>query len=207
MKKAIIITSYIEGSLPCLMADFQPDYIFCADGGYHHAKESGITPDYVIGDLDSLKEQIDPSSKIITYPAEKDDTDTGLCLQAALDMNCRDILIIGGMGGRFDHSIANIQLIAGHIHEADRIAIKDDKNYCTILQNGTLHLTKESGHHVSILSLSDTSEGVSVSGLKYPLNNDTLTRTFPLGVSNEFQEEEAVISVRKGTLLIALTQD
>lgn len=207
MKKCAIITSYIEGNLSDLIDGYEADCILCADGGYNYAKAAGITPDYLIGDFDSLDGQLPSGIETITYPAEKDDTDTGLCLQAALDMGCSDILIIGGLGGRFDHSVANIQIMAGHVQEAERIAIKDKKNYCTILHNGRLELTKKNGQHVSILSLSDTSSGVSVSGLKYPLSNYTLKRTFPLGVSNEYEEDTAVICVKNGTLLIILSED
>ncbi|MCB6993633.1 thiamine diphosphokinase [bacterium 210820-DFI.6.37] len=207
MKKCAIITSYIEGNLPDLMDGYEPDCILCADGGYNYAQAAEITPDYLIGDFDSLKGPLPSGMEILTYPAEKDDTDTGLCIQAALDMGCRDILILGGLGGRFDHSMANIQIMAGHVKEVDRIAIKDKKNYCTILCNGQLKLTKKSGQHVSILSLSDTSSGVSVSGLKYPLSDYTLTGTFPLGVSNEYEEDTALIRVKNGTLLIILSED
>ncbi|MCI8645324.1 MAG: thiamine diphosphokinase [Firmicutes bacterium] len=207
MKKCAIITSYIEGNPAKLIEDYRPDCILCADGGYDHARKAGISPHYLIGDFDSLKCEIEPDIKTIIFPPEKDDTDTGLCLQAALDLGCEDILIVGGLGGRFDHALANIQLMAGIADKVKRIAISDEKNYCTILQNGTLHLPREAGRHVSILSLSDISSGVSVTGAKYPLSNYTMSRTFPLGVSNEYADDILVISVKNGTLLVALTQD
>lgn len=207
MKKCIIITSYIEGNLTDLMRGYEPDYILCADGGYNHAKKAGIVPHYLIGDFDSLKGNIPPDIERMTYPCEKDDTDTGLCLQAALDLGCRDILIIGGLGGRFDHAAANIQAMSGIAQQAERVAIKDDKNYCTILQNNSLCLQKQAGQHVSVLSLSDKATGVSVAGAKYPLSDYTMVRTFPLGVSNEYEEDTMTISVKDGTLLIILSQD
>lgn len=207
MKKCLIITSYIEGNLTELMKGYEPDYILCADGGYNHAKKAGIVPHYLIGDFDSLKGSIPPDINRMTYPCEKDDTDTGLCLQAALDLGCRDILIIGGLGGRFDHAAANIQAMSGIAGKADRVAMKDNKNYCTILQNNSLHLQKQERQHVSVLSLSDKALGVSVTGAKYPLSDYTMTRTFPLGVSNEYEDDTVTISVREGTLLIILSQD
>lgn len=207
MKKCAIITSYIEGNPAELMKGYEPDYILCADGGYNYARKSGISPHYLIGDFDSLKGAIDPDIKTITFPPEKDDTDTGLCLQAALDLGCDDILIIGGLGGRFDHAVANIQLMAGVADKVQKIAICDNKNYGTILKNSTLHLPKEADRYVSILSLSDQSLGVSVTGAKYPLSDYTMSRTFPLGVSNEYQDDMLVISVKNGTLLVVLTKD
>ena len=207
MKKCMIITSYIEGHLPDLIGNEQPGFVICADGGYNYAKKANLVPDFLMGDFDSLTERIQPGVEIVTFPSEKDDTDTGLCLQAALDLGYRDILIIGGIGGRFDHAIANIQLMAGAVDQVDRIAMKDRKNYCTVLKNGELQLSKKYGQHVSLFSLSDVSEGVTISGAKYPLTDYTLTRTFPLGVSNEYQNDTVRIAVQNGTLLIVLSED
>lgn len=207
MKKCTIITSYIEGDLLQLMDPDDPGLLICADGGYDHARNAGITPDFLIGDFDSLKGRIQSGIEVINFPAEKDDTDTGLCLQTAIDMGCRDLLIIGGIGGRFDHAVANIQLMAGLCDKVDRIAIKDRQNYCTILKDGSLTLPRKEGQHVSLFSLSETSEGVTISGAKYPLSDYTLTRTFPLGVSNEYADEEVHIEVRNGTLLIVLSEE
>ncbi|MCQ4636019.1 thiamine diphosphokinase [Anaerovorax odorimutans] len=207
MKKCIIITSYIEGDLSNLICDEQPGFIICADGGYDHARKAGIVPDFLMGDFDSLTGRIQSGIEIVTFPSEKDDTDTGLCLQAALDLGYRDILIIGGIGGRFDHAFANIQLMSGIADKVDRIAIKDRKNYCTILRDGQLRLPKKEGQHVSLFSLSENCEGVTISGAKYPLNDYTLTRTFPLGVSNEYEEDHVRICVKNGTLLVVLSED
>ncbi len=207
MKKCVIITSYIEGSLSDLMEGEHPDLVLCADGGYNHAQRAGITPDFLIGDFDSLSRSAPPDIETIAFPVEKDDTDTGLCIRAAIERGCDDILIIGGLGGRFDHALANIQLMAWAAEHVDRIAMKDNRNYVTILKDGKLRISKKGNAHLSILSLSDVSLGVCVEGVKYPLFDYTMTRTFPLGVSNEFEESHAQISVEKGTLVVALSED
>ncbi len=207
MKKCLIITSYIEGELSELIHGETFDCILCADGGYDYAKKSCITPDFLIGDFDSLKSNIPSDIRTITFPSEKDDTDTGLCLKTALQMGCRDILIAGGLGGRFDHSMANIQLMLGAADKTDRIALKDRRNYCTVLRNGELRLPKKEGEYLSVFSLTKESRGVSLSGVKYPLSDYTLTSTFPLGVSNEYKEDFAYIHVKDGVLLIVLSRD
>lgn len=207
MKKCMIITSYLEGSLTELMNGFEPDLILCADGGYDHAIEAGIIPDFLIGDFDSLKGHIRSGTEIIKVPAEKDDTDTGLCVQAALDMGGTDILILGGMGGRFDHAAANIQVMAGAAPKLKRIAMADYKNYCTVLCSSSRTFPKKKNQHLSVLSLSDISTGVSISGVQYPLSDYTLYNTFPLGISNEYIDEHAQISVKNGTLLVILSED
>lgn len=207
MKKCIIITSFIEGDLAELMQGQEADFVLCADGGYDHARKAGIVPDLLIGDFDSLHADIPKNIETISFPKEKDDTDTGLCVRTALDLGCREILILGGLGGRFDHAVANIQLLMGAAAKFERIAIADKKNYCTVLQNGELRLPKKEGQHLSVFSLSEKSTGVSLSGVQYPLSDYTLTNAFPLGVSNEYKADFARISVKNGTLLIVLSQD
>lgn len=202
MKKCVIITSYIEGDLIELIGDYEPDFILCADGGYDYAKVAGITPDMLIGDLDSITVPNDPAIETLIFPSEKDDTDTGICLQTALDHDYTDILIIGGLGGRLDHTISNIQLITGKCHLADRITIRDKSNSCTVITNGSVALPYTENQYVSIFSMSETSTGVTTSGLKYPLNNATMVYGSTLGTSNEITSEQAIISVKDGRLLI-----
>lgn len=207
MKKCLIITSYIEGNLTDLIDDFDPDFILCADGGYNHAKAAGIKPDLLIGDMDSIDISCDPDAERIVYPAEKDDTDTGICLQTALDRGYRDILIAGGLGGRLDHTFSNIELITGKIGQADSITIKDKSNACTVIRNSSLTLNKGISKYVSIFSMTEKSTGVSLSGFKYPLDNVELTFGSTLGTSNEITADKAVASVTDGILLIIFSDE
>lgn len=189
------------------MGNEAPDLILCADGGYDHAKAAGIKPDLLIGDLDSIHGTGDPEIETIIYPSEKDDTDTGLCLQTALDRGCRDILIIGGLGGRLDHTMSNIQLITGKIHLADRIEIRDEQNTCIVLRNSSLTLSKQGHQYVSIFSMAETSRGITASGFKYPLQDASLPMGSTLGTSNELVQETGTISVKDGILLVILSSD
>ena len=84
--------------------------ILCADGGVKHCLKCGIVPDAIIGDMDSYNENVDEDI-LIKYPVEKDDTDTSLCIKYAIELGCKDIEIFGAIGGRFDHSFANVQLL------------------------------------------------------------------------------------------------
>lgn len=207
MKRCIIITSYIEGNLADIVEICENDYVICADGGYDHAKKFNIIPDLLVGDFDSLKSPIDPEIEIITFPSEKDDTDTGLCISTALQKGFRQLVIIGGMGGRFDHAMANIQIMLKAAEQSASVVMTDKHNFATILINSQLKIPKKNGHHLSIFSLSEESQGVTVTGVKYPLHNHTLTYNFPLGVSNEFLQPEACVSVKKGKLLIVLSTE
>ena len=207
MKKCLIITSYIEGNLTGLISGFDPDFILCADGGYNHAKAAGIRPDLLIGDMDSIDTSDDPEIEKIIYPAEKDDTDTGLCLQLALDRGYRNIMIAGGLGGRLDHTISNIELITGKIEQADSITIKDLHNSCTVIRNSSITLQKGISKYVSVFSMTEKSTGVYENGFKYPLVDAVLPFGSTLGTSNEIIEDEAVISVRDGILLIVFSDE
>ena len=202
MNKCVIITSYIEGNLIDLIGDFNPDFILCADGGYDYAEAAGITPDMLIGDLDSITVPNDTAIQTLIFPSEKDDTDTGICLQTALDKGFRDILIIGGLGGRLDHTMSNIQLITGKCHLADRIAIRDKSNSCTVITNGSITLPCIKNQYVSIFSMSEKSTGVTTSGLKYPLTDAVMVYGSTLGTSNEIIDDQATISVTDGRLLV-----
>lgn len=206
MKKCLIITSYLEGDLHALTAGFEPDFILCADGGYDHAKAAGIKPDLLIGDLDSIAGASDPDIEKIIYPSEKDDTDTGICLSTALEKGCRDILILGGLGGRLDHTVSNLQLITGKSHLADRITIKDKGNSCTVLNNSSISLPRCENQYVSIFSMAENSYGVTETGVKYPLHDAVLPIGSTLGTSNEIIEETGTFSVKDGILLV-ITSD
>lgn len=207
MKKCAIITSYIEGNLHELMGDFQPDFILCADGGYDHAVAAGMTPHLLIGDLDSIAVPTSPAIETILYPSEKDDTDTGLCLEEALNRGYTDILIIGGLGGRFDHTMSNIQLITGKCTRAHRISIKDRNNSCTVLSNSSLTIEKKDRQYISLFSMTSKCTGVSAAGFKYPLDNAELPLGSTLGTSNECIEDQATISVKDGILLVITSKE
>lgn len=181
--------------------------VISADGGYLNTLKFNIIPDICMGDFDTLTIDINPSCKIIKYPPEKDDTDTMLCVKKAISMGYDNIYIYGALGGRFDHTIANIQTLE-YITERNITAyIVDNQNIITMQKDST----KDYNHYhdfryFSIFSVSESSE-VSAIGLKYPLENTILNRNFPLGVSNEILLDSATITVHKGTILVVYSKD
>ena len=182
------------------------DIVIAADGGLSYLKELDISPDYVIGDFDSLGEIPDfDSSKMKALPCEKDTTDTHEAIMAGINMGCTTFHIYGGTGGRLDHTLANIQLISD-LSEKGYSAFLYGEGYCiTAVTNGSIAIKGESGRYISVFSASDISEGVTLKNLKYTLSDGELRNTFPLGVSNEFTGENAELSVKKGTLIIYYT--
>lgn len=205
MRKCSIIT-YIEKDADILLEKVDHDsFIICADIGYMFAREAGITPDLIIADFDSLDEAVPPEIQVSTYPSEKDDTDTGLCVTYAIDHGYDDITIYGGIGGRLDHTLANLQTMKGarERNVSIRMISSDDEAY--ILRNESMTFRKEK-KYLSIFA-ADTARGVYEKGTRYELDDALITSSFPLGVSNEISESEATISVRDGILFVILSDE
>lgn len=182
------------------------DIVIAADGGLSYLKELEISPDYVIGDFDSLGEIPDfDREKMKILPCEKDTTDTHEAIMAGIDMGCKSFHIYGGTGGRLDHTLANIQLLTDLSKKGYKAFLYGEGYGITALTEGKTELEGEKGSYISVFSASDISGGVTLKNLKYPLTDGELRNTFPLGVSNEFIGETAEISVKKGTLLIYFT--
>lgn len=181
--------------------------VISADGGYLNALKFNIIPDICMGDFDTLTIYINPSCKIIKYPPEKDDTDTMLCVKKAISMGYDNIYIYGALGGRFDHTIANIQTLE-YITERNITAyIIDNQNIITMQKDSTKDYNYyQDFRYFSIFSVSESSK-VSAIGLKYPLEHTILNRNFPLGVSNEILLDSATITVHKGTILVVYSKD
>ena len=207
MKKCAIITTYIEGNLAELLPDPEEYFVICADGSYAQAVEAGIKPDLIIGDLDSYKGDIPKDVPIEKLPVEKDDTDTGHSLTYAVNKGYKEIVIVGGIGGRFDHTVSNMQNVAGVCEKGVQVTLVSDGNEYTAVKNGSITVKKRAGWKLSVFSLTEKCEGVSLSGVYYPLEGAVMTNTFPLGTSNEFVDDEAVISVKNGMLLVVVSRD
>jgi len=181
------------------------DYVAAVDSGYLHALSAGITPDLVIGDFDSLDCLPEKKIKIVRSPAVKDDTDTFLAVKHALGLGYKNFLLLGATGGRLDHQTANIAACAFIAEQGGTCEMRDSTNIIYAIKNSKIRLEKKENWSVSVFSYSDKSFGVTLTGLKYALENAALTNTFPIGVSNEFLDDTATVEVKDGILLIILS--
>lgn len=201
--------AYIFASGPVFDYDFissrveKNALVLCADGGVEHCLKCGITPDVVIGDMDSYNGNID-EDMLIKYPTEKDDTDTSLCIKYAIEKGCKDIEVFAAIGGRFDHSFANVQLLSYCKTQGVNCTLYGDETVF-IVDNETVNMLIDIGKTVSIFSLTVKANNVTLKGLKYPLDNAILNSDFPLGVSNVSVCDEIEISVEDGTLLVVIS--
>lgn len=177
------------------------DYIIAADGGYSYLREAGITPHVVIGDMDSVSE-MPVHEQVIRLPREKDDTDMMAAIKLAIEKGCNSFHIYGGTGGRMDHTIANIQSVAYITKTGAEGYLYDKDMVLTAVADGSLEFEAGCEGTLSVFSLSDAAEGVTLTGLKYLLNDAQLTNSFPVGISNEFIGGKSRITVKSGMLLV-----
>ncbi len=177
------------------------DFIIAADGGFSKAKSMGIIPHLVIGDMDSLDIDIDACIETKRVNPIKDDTDTLLCIKECISRKINEIVILGGLGGRLDHTLANMQSLKFIYENGARGIIADDFTQVLYIKNEKIQLDN-SFKYVSFFSLSEKASGISLTGFKYPLKNATLTNSFPLGVSNEILEKNAAVDLKDGELYI-----
>ena len=192
---------FCAGEFDGLAAPVVPgSYVIAADGGYAHTQKLGITPDCVLGDFDSLG--YTPTDAAV-FPVEKDDTDAMLAVRCGLRRGCRRFLLYAGLDGpRLDHTVANyqtLQFLADHGAVGYLIG---SRQIVTVVKNGQLTFPETAAGTVSVFCLGPAARGVTLKGLQYPLENGTLEPGFPLGVSNHFTGEKAVIRVEKGSLLV-----
>ena len=178
------------------------DFIICADGGFRYNTLLGRMCDLVVGDFDSLGEKPDFENKVV-LPCEKDFTDMKIAVDEGLNRGYRSFVLFGALGGeRYDHSVANISLLSYICSKGAEGEIRHGNKIFKAFSDSELTLPSSLSGYVSVFSLCDESEGVTIKGLKYEVDNVSLRLDTPFGVSNEFVGKQARISVRKGRLLV-----
>ncbi|MBE6609555.1 MAG: thiamine diphosphokinase [Ruminococcaceae bacterium] len=191
------------------------DLYIAADGGFSAMQKMGVQPDIVLGDFDSMTNDVTPNAdfgvaEVIRHPVEKDDTDTLLAIKLGFDRGYSDFALYGCLGGeRFDHSVATIQSLA-YIAERGGKAVaygepqEEGKTLVmTVLKNGALTFPPRPKGHFSVFAYGGECRGVTLKGFKYEAKCVTLSPSFPLGVSNSFLPgKEGSVEVEDGTLLI-----
>ena len=189
----------------------EADFIIAADGGAAHLKQMNIPPHVIIGDMDSIcpdtkhffeKDQI----PIITHPTRKNSTDTDLCIDFALEKGATTITLIGVTGHRLDHTLANIFLLRRLADLGVESKILDANNEIYLVTD-RLNLNGKKGDLLSVIPISDTVTGLTLTGLEYPLENASISMGSSLGISNYFKKTCATISIATGVLLVTKSRD
>lgn len=188
------------------------DYLIGADKGAYFLAANGLTSDIAIGDFDSVSDEqfafIQSRSRHVEScdPIDKNYTDTELAFRHALAMNPQEVVLIGALGTRFDHSLANVHLLRSALGRGARASIVDAHNRIR-LTNSAITLTPAGYSHVSLLPLTPVVSGIDLHGFRYPLRDATLEIGQSLGISNVLAEAEGTIRIREGLLLVIESRD
>jgi len=188
------------------LAESDTSVIICADGAVRHLHSLGIIPSVIIGDMDSvderdLEEYRTKGSTILTYSREKDETDTELALHYALNLKPEEIWIVGALGGRIDHTLANISLLVTAANRGVFTKIIDEA--CEIFVTmGQITVDGTRGQTVSLLPVSSRVTGITLDGFEYPLLDGVMEIGKPCGISNTLMRDRGTISIATGCLLV-----
>lgn len=191
------------GELPLLYIKKENSVVIAADGGF--SKLENILPDITVGDFDSLG--FTPNGNTITLPTKKDVTDMKYATEVGIEKGFKTFVIYGGTGGRPDHTFANYALLASLAEQGCTAYLIGEDFVTTAIYNSSFCLPKKKTGTVSVFSAGSVSNGVTIEGLEYTLQNSELTFSQPLGVSNSFIGAEGKVSVKDGTLLIMWEED
>jgi len=192
------------GVIPLLPADRR---VVAADSGLDHALALGVAVDQLVGDLDSVSEAgLQAATRlgipIERHPRDKDFTDTELAIRTALDTGARHLVVVSGVGDRLDHSLgALLALTSPELAAIEVEAWWGEAHVFVVRGPGELHVTGAVGDIVSLLPVNASAEGVTTSGLRFPLTDETLHASSSRGVSNELTATTAVVTVRRGALV------
>jgi thiamine pyrophosphokinase len=190
-----------------------PQLVIGADGGALKAQALGYPARVVVGDADSLApDQIEKlrasGAEVVIHPAAKDESDTELALNEALNRGATRVVIVGAFGGkRLEHTLANVLLIASERLKGRDICLADGASTLRVMQDGErLELAGERRDYVSLLPLTRHVSGVTTVGLRYALTNETLQQGPARGLSNELMSARATIHIDQGRLAVIHTR-
>ncbi len=179
--------------------------VIAADRGLDYALKAGIIPDIVVGDFDSAESPVPNGVECIRVSPIKDDTDAMLAAETAMERGCDELRFFCALGGRLDHTAANIQMLYALLERGIRAELYGIKERVYLLRGAAADIPRYDGY-LSVFSYGDSAV-VSESGVKYPLDRHRLTNSFPLGVSNEITAPTARITAHEGTALIMEIKD
>ena len=186
------------------------DIRIAADAGVLNAQRLGERIDVALGDFDSLRDRVSEIQKDVervTVPAEKDETDTQLAVNEALGRGADELVIIGGLDGRLDHTLSNMAILEAMWEHKIPTVITNGQNRIRYIRSTSTLIARSGYKYLSVIAADDTVKGVSIEGCKYPLENARLSRKFQYTVSNEIVGNCALISVKKGGIYIIESRD
>jgi thiamine pyrophosphokinase len=202
-KRSIIFANGLLADPAMARAAITPDdQLIAADGGLAHMQALGLTPQVLIGDLDSVGPHQGSQAeaegvRVVRFSPRKDQTDLELAVRLAKSDGASDILIFGALGARWDHTLANLLLLASPDFRGVRLRLVDGPQQIYVIQSRTV-IEGQPGDTVSLISLQGDASGITTTGLDYPLEHGRLAFGSTLGVSNVLLGSEASVTVEEG---------
>ncbi len=178
------------------------DLRIAADSGYKNAEWLGDRVDIFIGDFDSYDGDLPDTVEVVRLKPEKDLTDTQAAVELALERGASDIVIVGGLDGRLDHTLSNLGILVDANARGFHAIILDGKNRVRYIKNDSTLIPRSGYTYLSLIVDGELAKGVDVDGVKYPLKNAKLKSTFQYAVSNEVVGNCALVAVKKGALFV-----
>lgn len=188
------------------------DIIIAVDKGLETIDYLKLEPQYILGDFDSVNTKIlekykTQNIKIIKLNPEKDLTDTHSAIDLALEIKSTEITILGAIGTRLDHTMANIHILKQALDKNIKAKIVNEKNKIELIDKEIIIKKDDNYKYVSIIPLTTNVTGITIEGMKYIINDYTLSIGDSLGVSNEQIDKEAKISIKTGILVVIKSKD
>ena len=184
------------------------DLCIAADSGYHTARALGERVDLLLGDFDSIGDvPHDEGMEIQRVPAEKDYTDTQLAVEIAIERGAEDIIIVGGLSGRLDHTLSTLAILEDLHGRGVYGTMTDGQSRARYMRSSSTLIARSPYKYLSVIAVDETVKGVDIEGCKYPLKRATLRRRNQFAVSNEITGNVAFISVKKGGVYLIESRD
>lgn len=187
-------------------------FIIGVDGGANMLRKLKVLPNLVLGDMDSITNdnllyyRENPSVKVESYPIIKDETDTELAIMRAIEMDAEEVILYGGLGNRFDHSLANVYLLSRLMKEGIKARMIDEVNEIILLDQSA-NFNFKTGTTISLLPLGGKVEEIETKGFLYPILNKTMETETPYGISNVVNLKDQFIKFKKGMLLLIIYRE
>lgn len=210
-KRAVIVSGGMlqEEFVSAKLRELEYDVLIGVDRGVEFLYRHQIKPNYIVGDFDSLSEEIvqfyreNTNVFIRKFNPEKDFSDTEIAVHQALELNCEELILLGATGNRIDHVLANIQVLAIPHRKGVHAEIIDENNRIYLIEHeAVLEKAKMYGKYFSVFPLDRCIEKFSIVGAKYPLHNHRLCPYDSLCVSNQAEEEQVKITFSEGIVIL-----
>ncbi len=196
-----IFPDYIEEKVE------EGDLVVCADSGYKNALAMGVRVDVLVGDFDSMKDIPDGDFELVRVPVEKDQTDTQLAVEIALERGADEIIIICSTSGRADHALSAMAILEDLWEKRIPAVLINGQNRVRFIRDSGVIIVRSGYRFFSVLTLDKIAKKVSIEGGKYPLVKKDIERGFQFAVSNEIVKNAALITVKKGSVYVIESRD